>query len=416
MPPRTRPLTRRRRSPRQSLHVESLERRQVLAGNVAAQLVGSTLVLTGDALGNALVVSSVTGGRMAVLGDGLTTVNGSTDPFVTAKRVVSIIANLNGGDDGIAFSNTAFGIRDQLLELGITPTFDAGDLQDDIDAVADGAERFVLPGSLAITMAGGSDLVSIIGAIGGSLAANLGSAPTGPETGNALMIGGFEPPYASSVGGGVSIVGGNQADFCELAGTTVGGGVAASLGNGDNGLALYESSIGSLAYTGGSGSDYVDTADLRVKYGASVLTGAGEDEVYMHEHEGGPQTIVGGSIAVNTGADADYVEISTAVRGALSVVTGTGDDEVRIYESSIGLNAVVDTGSGNDIASIALTQVRFSLLASMGAGDDDLEVTALRAFAASLYGGPGTNELGIDTASRNAIRRLFYTQFQAVTT
>jgi len=408
-------LLRRNRSARRALRVEALERRDLLAGNVTAQLVGSTLLLTGDALGNELVVASVTGGRIAVIGN-TTTVNGSTSPFVTSRPVVSIVANLNGGNDGIGFGNNAQGFADQLVELGIMPPPDPviDALQDAIDAVADGATRFSLPGSLAITTDGGSDVVSIIGTIGGSVTANLGSAPTGTMNGNALMIGGFHAGSVSSVGGGVSIVGGGQRDGVEIVGTSVGGGVAVALGNGDNFLGMFESSVGSLSYTGGSASDEVDTADLRVRYGVSVVTGAGDDDVFLHDH-GGPQTIVGGSIVVNTGAGADYVEIASAVRGALSLATGAGDDEVRIYETSVGLNAVINTDGGDDSVAIELTQVRYNLLVALGAGNDELAITATSAFAAFLYGGPGSNTLDIDDASRTGIRRLFFWQFQMVT-
>lgn len=416
MPSTTRSLVRRHRNRpvSRALHVEALERREVLAGNVTAQLVGSTLLLTGDALGNEVVVASVTGGRIAVLGEN-TTINGSTDPFVTTKPVVSIIANLNGGNDGIGFGNSAQGFADQLSELGIDPIFDINTLQAAIDAVAAGATRFVLPRSLVITTDGGSDVVGIIGTIGGSVTANLGSAPTGPESGNALMIGGFDADYASRVGGALSIVGGAQRDGVNIVGTTVAGAVAVALGNGENFLGLEDTSIGSLAYTGGSAAEEVDAADLRVRYGVSIVTGAGQDTVYLHEHGGGPQTVVGGSIAINTGADGDYVEISSAVRGALAVNTGAGADQVLIYETAVGLDAAVDTGAGADLVRIELTRIRYALVVALGIGDDDMEITDTTALAAYLYGGTGTNELAIDTASRAGIRRLLYTQFQTVT-
>lgn len=415
MPSFTRSLIRRNRRARKTLGVESLEGRRVLAGNVAAQLVGSTLLLTGDSLGNAVVVASVPGGRMAVLSDGSTKINGSADPFVTSRPVVSIIANLDGGDDGISFSNSAEGVAAQLAVLGIVPPpFDVAGLQNEINLVANGVTRFVLPGNLVVTTASGTDLVSLIGSVGGSVAVNLGSAPTGEGNGNAFFVGGLELDYASRIGGALSVVGGGQQDFASLAGTEVAGGVAVALGGGDNELDLYESSIGSLAYTGGSGIDYIDAYDLRVRYGVSIVTGAGEDEVYLHEHDGGPQTVVGGSILVNTGADGDYVEISTAVRGLLSIATGPGDDEAQIYESAIGLNAVVDTGAGDDRVSIDLAQFRYSLFVYLGPGNDDMEITNTTAFAAFLYGGPGFNLLAIDPASRAGIRRLFTNRLQLV--
>ncbi|NBW96705.1 MAG: hypothetical protein EBR28_08220, partial [Planctomycetia bacterium] len=71
-----------------------------------AELVGSTLRLTGDSMGNEVVVASAAGGKIAVIGLD-TTINGSSGSFLTNKPVTSIIANLNGGNDAIGFSNSA---------------------------------------------------------------------------------------------------------------------------------------------------------------------------------------------------------------------------------------------------------------------------------------------------------------------
>ena len=101
--------SRRRVASRSPLLLERLERRLPLAGNVTAQLVGSTLVLTGDAAGNELVVASAAGGRLAVFGNA-TTINGASttpNPFVTTRAVTSVVANLNAGNDVIGFGNDA---------------------------------------------------------------------------------------------------------------------------------------------------------------------------------------------------------------------------------------------------------------------------------------------------------------------
>ena len=403
-----------RRAARRTLQVESLERRDLLAimgGNVTAQLVGSTLLLTGDAQSNQLAVASVTGGRIAVLGNN-TTVNGSTDPFVTSRPVVSIIANLNGGDDLIGFGNTADGFADQLNSFNAGDPFNPPTLQAAINAVADGATTFSIPGGLTITGGTGDDAIGVIGNVGGSVAVNLGPSS---KDGNGFAIGGDNVAYASRVGGVVSVVGGAQSDLVGIVRTTVVGGIATALGNGANGLYLSESTAASLAYTGGSGEDDVDVADARFRYGVSVATGGGDDEIYLHEH-GGPRTIVGGGMVVDAGTGDDYVEISSGVSGGLTVATGAGDDEVDIYETDVGLSAAVDTLGGDDQVRISDTRVRFSLLVALGAGNDRLELSDVGAFAAFLYGGPGTNELDVDAASRAAIRRLFYAQFQTVVT
>jgi hypothetical protein len=408
--PRSRPASR-------PLHVEALERRELLyapVGNVTAQLVGSTLLLTGDSLGNQLMVASVSGGKVAVLGVNLgTTINGATNPFVTSRPVTSIIANLNGGDDQIGFGNSAGAFADQLDELGIDPPpFDAGVLQTAINAVAAGATTFTLPGSLSITTAGGNDQIGILGTIGGSVAANLGSAQTGPGIGNGLFLGGL--PDGSRVGGGVSIVGGAQADGVLIVGATIGGGVSAALGaaqaDGENELFILKSSMASVAYTGGTGTDAVIAQNSGIRNGVSIVTGAGSDSVVLNTVGPQPMT-VGGSVAIDTGADFDYLEFIASVRGAVSVVTGGGDDQVKFDQASVGLNAAIDTGVGNDRVEIEASQFRYNLLVSLGAGDDTLRLLTTSAFAAYLYGGPGTNGLDIDRPSMLGIRWLYDTQF-----
>lgn len=467
-----------RQASRSSLALESLEPRlalAVLGGNVTAQLVGSTLLLTGDAFGNALIVASVPGGKMAVIGNG-TTINGaSTDvtPFVTSRAVTSIIANLGGGNDQIGFGNSPEGFANQLFSIGFAPAFIPSSLQ----GVIDPNITFSLPGSLSVTTAAGDDAVGLIGTVGGSVAMNLGSA----STRNGFVVGDTSSIYAlNRVGGGVAVVGGAQADVVLLYGTTVVGGVSAALGDGDSlfGVQAFGASFGSLAYTGGTGDDAVLLQeDLAVLSGVTIVTGPqGEDRVELR-----PGMTVGGSVVVNTGtgADRDDVRLRSAIRGGLSVTTGAGDDHLRFYtgsivggltmnsgagddyvgvdtnsiggglvinsgedddyievfadtigggvainsgagddfvecESTVGLNTVIDAGAGNDrVFSSGLT-TRYNLFVYLGPGNDRLELYNSSAFAAFLYGGTGANTLTTNAATRSGIRTLKYFQFQTV--
>lgn len=395
-----------------ALHVESLERRQVLAGNVSAQLVGSTLLLNGDSLGNQVLVASVTGGRIAILG-GDTTVNGSTNPFITSRPVMAITATLNGGDDVIGFGNSAQGFADQLIGMGVSPP-DVVTLQDEIDSVANGATTFSLPGSLTITTAAGADAIAIIGVVGGSVTATLGSAPTG-GIGNRLTIGGTNPAYASRVAGALSIVGGGQRDFVEVLTTAVGGAVVAALGNGENYLGMLDASSASLAYTGGTGVDGVSSPRLRVRNGVSIVTGAGADSVFVGAGGGGLAS-VGRSVVIDTGSGDDFASVAGDVNGAVTVITGQGNDQVGVYSTSVGLDAVINTGSGNDAVDIVGLQARFNLVVSLGAGNDRVLLADITTtLAVCLYGGPGTNELTYYEEVPAGIRWFSYVQFQTVT-
>lgn len=383
-----------RRATRRRLHVESLESRAMMAvlSNVTAQVFGSTLVLTGDNNSNQLVVASVAGGGIAVLGNN-TTINGSEDPFVTSRKIVSIVANLNGGADVIGFGNNAEGFADQLDEYSIPAPFDPVDLQNAIDAVDDGASVFSIPGSLTITTGAASDLVGIIGNVGGSVVVNLGSAPS--DGFNAFVLGADELDYASRVGGSVTVVGGDQTDGASLLGSRVGGSVVASLGE---------------------GNDFFDAADLRVRRSVSVVTAGGDDQVFLHNHDDGPLTVVGGSIVIDTGLGEDYVELATDVNGVLSIVTGAGSDEIAVADSTVGVNAVINAGGDADAVGLTNVQVRYNLLVFLEGGNDLLTLVEVQARNAFLYGGLGNNELRIDAASRAGIRKLRSYQFQTVST
>lgn len=410
-----RSCSRGRRSARRTLRIESLERREVLAGNVAAQLVGSTLTLTGDALANQLMVSSVAGGRFAVIGGG-TTINGSQDSFVTSRPVTSIVANFGGGDDLVGFGNDAQVFARQLGFFGYTDPFDVASVQAAIDAVAAGATVFTLRGNLAVTTGDGADGVGIFGTIGGSVAASLGSAPPVEGVYNGFMIGDWVDPFVSRVAGGVSIVDGAQNCRVFLWNAAVAGDAAANLGNGENVFILDGSSVGSLTFVGGNGADDVFTRDLRVRGGVSIATGGGNDQVDLGSNTGSQlyRTTVGGSAVVDTGAGRDFINAVCNVSGSLSLATGEGSDFVLFGDSTVRRNVTIGTGVGDDNVGISNTGIGGTLVVDLGAGNDGCAIGSTTALAAYLYGGLGTNILAIDASSRTGIRRLCYTQFQQV--
>lgn len=426
-----------RQASRSSLRLESLEPRLPLAGNVTAQFSGGTLLLTGDALGNEVVVASAPGGTMAVLGAPGTTINGSANPFVTTRAVTSIVANLNGGNDAIGFGNNALALSNALFFTNVPLSVSPADLQTAINLVAPGVTTFSLPGSLSVTTGDGNDAVGIVGNVGGSVVANLGSAITGPKNGNAFVLGDPLGGVTGRVGGAVSVVGGAQNDDVAINATNVGSGVTLALGNGENDTDVrgYGTTIGSFAYTGGTANDYVYLNNLTVRNSVSVFTGnQGEDEIGLYA----PVT-VGGSVILNTGtgADFDYLDLAGDIRGDLSVTTGAGNDEIYVSSSKIGLGLAINSGAGNDLiefgsSTVGLNTVvnagagndrvfsgnlttRYNLFVYLGAGNDELTLNNAKAFAAFLYGGTGTNSLTTNAATRTGVRTLRSFQFQNTT-
>lgn len=110
------------------MRLARVEQRLPLAGNVAAELTGSTLRLTGDNLANDVMVATAAGGTIAVIGIN-TTVNGRQAAFVNTKAVASIVANLNGGDDPVGFgdSTAEYARQRQFTLLATSPVTWSGD-------------------------------------------------------------------------------------------------------------------------------------------------------------------------------------------------------------------------------------------------------------------------------------------------
>lgn len=452
-----------RARPRRKLRLESLERRELLAGNLQASVIGSKLFLTGDNLDNSVAVLALPAGRYAVVGVG-TTVNGGAGVFVTPRPVAHLSANLNGGNDALALANNAqalFDLADQLLidleaELGV----DAAALQLLIDA-ATNVDDFSLSGSLTVAAGAGDDVVAVVGNIGGSVVVSLGTASQ--MGGNAFAMDGQSLAGGrGTVGGSISIVGDSQADGVLLANTQVRGSVSASLGSGRNDFGMTSSSVGGgVAVAGGANNDFVSldfstitghvavalgngdinsltlgsgvTAAERLRVGSlsmtggsgreqfigaftaqrgvQIWTGAGADSVTLAGQVTGP-TMIGGGLTIDTGAGDDFVSLQADIAHSMVVSLGTGDDQFEGLGLTIGLNATIDAGDGNDELLIAQSNVGYFLYLFLGAGDDSLEVTESDARAAYLFGGLGVDELDVDAQTLAAVDFVFRTEFE----
>lgn len=463
----SRKIPRGRQTPHASrtlMHLERLERRLPLAGDVTAQLVGSTLRLTGDSLGNDVLVASAPGGRIAVIGNA-TTINGASSTFVTDAAVTAIIADLRGGNDEIGFGNRAqdfVGTRLDVYSFFVpalsSMPFDAVALQAAIDGVSGGVTSFTIPGDVTVFARGGNDGVGINGTVGGSVVVNLGEA----DAGNVVAIGGESS--ASRVRGSVTVTGGSRADIVGIGNAIVDGRVSVALGDGDNwffGGGETATAFGALAYTGGANADVVALlGDVTVGSDVRISTGLrGADFVGFSNSEAGGTVKVRGNVVVNTGTgnDGDTVDLVGDIRGTVTVTTGggrdtvsvsslvvwnsfegsdpvptfvtagpsaigrdltintgAGDDLISIGTSTIGRHVRIDTGLGNDRLAIDNLRVGRNLFVGLGAGNDALEVKNLRAAAAVLAGGVGSNSLVTDTATRTANRRLTAFGFRPV--
>lgn len=443
---------------RRWLHVEGLERRELLAGNLQVSVAGSKLFITGDNLANNAAVVALTGGRYAVAGLG-TTINGGNNIYVTPRSVSHISANLNGGDDALGLSNNAqaifdlannaFGVDLQTI-LGVSPAV----LQALIAANTTVTE-FSLSGSLTVAAGSGDDVIGVVGNIGGPVVVSLGSADVGG--GNAFGIDGSSLTGGNGViGAGISIVGDSQNDAVAIVSTDVRHSISIALGGGANSFLLDDSNVGGgVAYVGGEGVDNVEIFDAaiavnvslalgngatnsvdieRVSTGAvAITTGSGADDVFAERVTvrhgvtiwtgGGADDVtiqgdtvarssIGGSLTIDTGSGDDDVFLSANIAHSLAVVLGDGADTFGSDMLNIGFNATIDAGRGNDTLRIDDTVVGYFFYAFLGSGDDTVNVTTSDARGAYLFGGLGTDRLTVDAATLAAVDNFFRTEFE----
>jgi hypothetical protein len=384
------------------LHVEPLERRELLAGNVSASVAGGTLFVRGNGEDNNIAIVQLGAGVYAVAGLD-TTVNGDVDAFVTNRPVRNIIVDLGRGDDLLGISNDAAAVYDLALnefdlDVETLTGIAAADLQAEIDlATADTV--FDLPGSLTIRTGDGNDGVAIVGRIGGSLIASLGNGF------NAFGLDGTTLANRASVGGVLSITGGAHGDE----------------------IVIYEANVGSFTAVTAGGEDLVHIADSDIRLNLIVNTGAGNDSVVAHSH--GDDTDIGYSAIINTGSHSDYVAIEGDIGGSLTILTGDGADGVELDNTTVRLNLTINTGSGNDnadggidvgnpdftgTAGVNLDNVDVGYFAFiyLGLGVDTLDVTGSSARRAFAYGQGGFDRVTVDQDTLDAIDFFFRSQFE----
>ena len=189
-----------------------------------------------------------------------------------------------------------------------------------------------------------------------------------------------------------------------------------TVGNGVNGGF---SVLNDLVIDMGAGADVVNVNGVTVRDDATIVTGDGNDNVTFRGTVGSQpnvdfgqndlfidtglrsdtvrvqNTFVRRNMVVNTGTDTfgDVVDILFAnVGNNTNVSTGGGNDIVRISDVGFNNDLTVITGAGNDLVRLNAVQVD-EFFASMGAGDDRLEIQNSSGNRARVDGGIGNDTL-----------------------
>jgi hypothetical protein len=264
------------------LGIESLEPKQMLAGDVTVSQVGANLFIRGDDLANQLVITSgEAAGSYIIRGlegtnvalEGASTPAPETGLVVTGVRGF-VNVNTGDGDDEVT-------VEDAKFRLGLTV------------ATGDGNDEVVIQstkvgGALSILTGEGDDSVQV-------------GVPATPEGSLAATA------SAASVQGGfaIDILLGDGADSAEVHNA---------------------SAIGSLVVGGGLGPDQIDVSDVRAA--ALVLRGGdgdATDEIDVARAKAF-------AAVFGTGAGADRVGIVDSAFTSLNVSLGSGDDELSLQK------------------------------------------------------------------------------------
>ncbi|NOZ40314.1 MAG: hypothetical protein GXP24_08825 [Planctomycetes bacterium] len=330
------------------LSMQELEKRELMAGDVAVSLSNGVLNIEGDDAGNYVQVDQLSDGAYKVSGrysNGRSTlINGRYNDLIF-KGVENINVQMADGQDQLNLNGT--GIPTDLLKgdlniqmgygddvVRVNKFWVAGDAQIDTDEVDNSwnaknqgddlltAKDFVVIGSLDVTTSEGADQVLFVAS---------------SNNWNAFYEG-----FSLNTGTGTK-----AGDIVDLQNVFTWKGIDINTSNGDdtfNGKAMmaYEGNININTY---DGNDNVTLLDSNMNW---------------------QLTDYDTSVRINTGGDNDRVTLKNVdVRGSVLVETSSGNDKVEMDD----VNA------------------KEYLYASLGSGNDDLTVKSSSAGRALFYGG-----------------------------
>jgi hypothetical protein len=430
--------------------MESLEARQMMAGDVAAFVMDGNLFITETTgqtgLDNGVRVSQLAGGMIRVEGvqannaDGTTSlVNGQAfqDFMIPGDLVVKLGAGndrlhlgFDGGVGAPSFNN--ININMAAPEPVLTQRYASLMLDPSIFNAPDDDQvfgwGFSTRGSVNIATGAGGDWVFMGRSfIGDGLGVDKLTINTGAGADSVSMKG-------TNVLGGVYITtyknvaenDGDQVWFDSVFDSSfnvipayVTGNIEIYMGGGadnffvgdpldENFFGLGFAMLGSMHLSTGDGNDLVNIA--AAKFGdanhwsnLSIYTGAGADDVTVDFHSslieiGQPSPELSGALFIHTygslyDTDADVVRIPLAqVVQNTYVYLGGGDDTFELSAGNWGHNLYVDAGAGNDTGYLAgFLYNKATIL--MGEGNDNLTLGHVNAYQLNLEGGNGVDRL-----------------------
>lgn len=279
--------------------VETLEGRELMAGNVDVTLSNGNLLLTGDNAGNGVQIRQISANKLAVVGikqaGANTTINGAG--FQVFSGVTgSVTFNMNGGNDQIDVTN---GVGFFASQPGLPSTYQPVDFARNVTVnLGDGNDLLAMEdadvnGGLKID--GGFDNGVDTIDLEGISTQGLKSAALEIDTrGGADVI---DIEFAD-LAGSVDIDSGNEHDFVKLFFAEVGGDLTIRTQAGEDLVQLFDVAVlDDLFVDAGNDDDVVALVEVTVADEADILMGFGDDTLQIFrliaanaELEGGPGT------------------------------------------------------------------------------------------------------------------------------
>lgn len=378
------------------LFTETLERRQMLAGNVTVtQSSNGGVLVLGDSADN-LLLFSISDGDVAVSGIN-TTVNGQND-FVPISDGLTFNGNLTirtrGGDDYVMFDQIAINGKtrvetgagdDEFVALfasfdGETQIRTAGGIdQMTFDGVNSSAEVVLNSGA-------GGDVMSLSSVQWtGGMTANLGAGD------DYLLV------NQSNVEMFTEIQGGGGDDYVELSGFSSQGdenqGIRVSLNSGDDQLRIDEFGYldGDLTVTTAGGDDLISVHSLGMQGDASFNTGGGSDVVAVVN----TTNIDVMDVNLGAGDDGFWFGCAHAVDGTIQ--SGGGADLLLLGGEMETL--ALETAGGADTVLLNRFAAINSMSMNLGGQSDQLFVSRLSILpdATTVNGGAGSDTVQWDS-------------------
>ncbi|MBI82362.1 MAG: hypothetical protein CMJ81_04125 [Planctomycetaceae bacterium] len=286
------------------LSVQALEARNMFAGNVFANLVGTTLAVGGDAQDNQMEIEEIAPNTIEVRGLMGTTINGAATQIFAANLIENVSVRTAAGNDQVFIKN---------LSLTDTPN---GNLKvvTDIGDDAVHMKNVSTTQSIGIDTGDHNDLVRVFRV-------------------------GTDGTWSTNSGNGHDRV---AMHIVKASDMTV------DMMDGHDKLRIsVAKTVNDLTVDTGTENDFVKIEQVRIGNDLHVRTDSGTDRVFIQ------QSVAGNDVGVDTGDDADEVHFRMVhARRDVFAKTGTGDDLLVMHRVKAHGQILVGMDSGDDQAYI----------------------------------------------------------------